>query len=147
MTRVPALLLAVTLIAWAQAPADPFAAFFAAESPAAAAAIGEQIAKTVDFDTALARVKQGRRSRLMSLQKRLSARRNRARLGQRLEVLVEGAHPESDWLLKGRLAGQAPEIDGGVILNDGTARPGEFVTCEITDAHAYDLVGRIVGHA
>jgi ribosomal protein S12 methylthiotransferase len=94
-----------------------------------------------------ARVKQGRRSRLMSLQKRLSARRNRARLGQRLEVLVEGAHPESDWLLKGRLAGQAPEIDGGVILNDGTARPGEFVTCEITDAHAYDLVGRIVGHA
>lgn len=92
-----------------------------------------------------AQTKQSRRRRLMTLQKRISARRNRARVGQRLEVLVEGSHPDSDWLLKGRLPSQAPEIDGGVIVNDGTARPGEFVTCEITEAHAYDLVGRIVG--
>ena len=46
--------------------------------------------------------------------------------------------------LRGRLAAQAPEIDGQVILNDGTAEPGSFVTCEITEAHPYDLVGRIV---
>jgi ribosomal protein S12 methylthiotransferase len=94
-----------------------------------------------------ARTKQARRRRLMALQKGIAARKNRARLGQRLEVLVEGPHPDSDWLLKGRLAGQAPEIDGAVIVNDGTAGAGEFVTCEITDAHAYDLVGRIVAHA
>ena len=82
----------------------------------------------------------------MALQQRISARRNRSRVGQRLEVLVEGPHPDSDWLLKGRLAGQAPEIDGSVILNDGVARAGDFVTAEITEAHAYDLVGRIVAH-
>jgi ribosomal protein S12 methylthiotransferase len=91
-----------------------------------------------------AQTKQRRRRRLMTLQGTIAARRNSARVGQRLEVLVEGPHPDSDWLLKGRLAGQAPEVDGGVIVNDGTARPGEFVTCEITEAHAYDLVGRIV---
>jgi ribosomal protein S12 methylthiotransferase len=80
----------------------------------------------------------------MSLQKRISARRNRARVGERLTVLVEGTHPDSDLLLRGRTASQAPEIDGQVIVNDGTADPGTFVTCEVTEAHPYDLVARIV---
>jgi ribosomal protein S12 methylthiotransferase len=91
-----------------------------------------------------ARVKESRRRRLMSLQKRISTRRNEARVGQRLEVLVEGTHPDSDLLLRGRLASQAPEIDGQVILNDGQAAPGSFVTCEVTEAHPYDLVARIL---
>jgi len=91
-----------------------------------------------------ARVKESRRRKLMALQKRISARRNRARVGQRLEVLVEGTHPDSHLLLRGRLASQAPEIDGQVILNDGAAEPGSFVTCEVTEAHPYDLVARIV---
>jgi len=91
-----------------------------------------------------ARVKESRRRRLMSLQKRLSLRRNRARVGERVEVLVEGAHPDSDLLLRGRLSTQAPEIDGQVILNDGSAEPGSFVTCEVTEAHPYDLVARIL---
>jgi ribosomal protein S12 methylthiotransferase len=91
-----------------------------------------------------ARVKESRRRKLMALQKRISARRNRARVGERLEVLVEGTHPDSDLLLRGRLATQAPEIDGQVILNDGAAEPGSFVTCEVTEAHPYDLVARIV---
>jgi ribosomal protein S12 methylthiotransferase len=91
-----------------------------------------------------ARVKESRRRKLMSLQKRLSLRRNRARVGERLEVLVEGTHADSDLLLRGRLATQAPEIDGQVIVNDGSAEPGSFVTCEVTQAHPYDLVARIV---
>jgi ribosomal protein S12 methylthiotransferase len=92
-----------------------------------------------------ARVKESRRRRLMSLQKRICSRRNRARVGERLQVLVEGTHPDSDLLLRGRLSTQAPEIDGQVIVNDGSAEPGQFVRCEITEAHPYDLVGRIVG--
>jgi ribosomal protein S12 methylthiotransferase len=91
-----------------------------------------------------ARVKESRRRKLMALQKRISARKNRARVGQLLEVLVEGAHPDSDLLLRGRLATQAPEIDGQVIINDGTAEAGSLVTCEVTEAHPYDLVARIV---
>jgi ribosomal protein S12 methylthiotransferase len=88
-------------------------------------------------------VKEARRRRLMALQKRISLRRNRRLVGRRVEVLVEGVHPDSEWLLRGRLATQAPEIDGSVIINDGTADPGSFVTCEVTEAHAYDLVARV----
>jgi ribosomal protein S12 methylthiotransferase len=80
----------------------------------------------------------------MSLQKRISKRLNRDRVGQRLEVLVEGTHPDTELLLKGRLKTQAPEIDGAVLIADGSAAPGSFVTCEITEAHAYDVVARIV---
>jgi len=90
------------------------------------------------------RVKESRRRRLMAAQKRISARRNRRRVGEMLEVLVEGVHPDTDLLLRGRSPQQAPEIDGAVLINDGTAAAGEFVTCEITDSHPYDLVGRIV---
>ena len=91
-----------------------------------------------------ARVKESRRRKLMAPLKRVCLRKNRARVGEKVEVLVEGAHPDSDLLLRGRLASQAPEIDGQVILNDGTARPGSFVTCEVTEAHPYDLVARIL---
>ncbi len=90
-----------------------------------------------------ARVKQSRRRRLMARQKAISRRRNRRLVGQAVEVLVEGTHPDSDLLLRGRLASQAPEIDGQVILNDGSAEPGEFVTCRVSEAHEYDLVAAI----
>jgi ribosomal protein S12 methylthiotransferase len=89
-------------------------------------------------------VKKRRRNRLMSLQKRLVKKRNRARLGERVEVLVEGLHEDSDLLLVGRTAAQAPEIDGRVILNDGTAAVGDLVAAEITESHDYDFVARIV---
>jgi ribosomal protein S12 methylthiotransferase len=89
-------------------------------------------------------LKKRRRDRLMSLQKRLVKKRNRARVGERVEVLVEGLHEETDLLLVGRTAAQAPEIDGRVILNDGTASFGSFVTAEITETHDYDFVARIV---
>jgi ribosomal protein S12 methylthiotransferase len=89
-------------------------------------------------------VKEKRKRTLMAAQKKISARRNRKRVGDRVEVLVEGTHPDTDLLLRGRLATQAPEIDGMVMLNDGTADVGAFVTAEITEAHDYDLVARIV---
>jgi ribosomal protein S12 methylthiotransferase len=95
-------------------------------------------------DRVPARVKHARRRRVMSLQKRIAGRKNGARLGERVTVLVEGTHPDTDLLLRGRTAAQAPEIDGQVIVNDGTAEAGTFVTCEVTDAHPYDLVARIV---
>lgn len=91
-----------------------------------------------------ARVKEARRRKLMALQREISRRKNRARLGERVEVLVEGTHADTDLLLRGRTASQAPEIDGQVIMNDGNAEAGTFATVEVTEAHPYDLVGRIV---
>jgi ribosomal protein S12 methylthiotransferase len=90
------------------------------------------------------RTKEARRRRLLALQKKISARKNRSRVGERFEVLVEGTHEDTDLVLRGRSPGQAPEIDGQVLITDGTAEAGAFVTCEVTEAHPYDLVARIV---
>jgi hypothetical protein len=49
-------------------------------------------------------------------------------------------------LLAGRLASQAPEIDGSILISDPGERPpgrGEFVMCEITKGHHYDLEARV----
>jgi ribosomal protein S12 methylthiotransferase len=90
------------------------------------------------------RVKESRRRRLMAAQRRIARRANRRRVGEEIEVLVEGSHPDSDLVLRGRAAFQAPDIDGMVVLSDGLARPGTFVTARITEAHPYDLVARII---
>jgi len=81
---------------------------------------------------------------VMAIQKRINREQNKKLVGRRIEVLVEGTPPESNDLLVGRHEGQAPEIDGQVYINDGLAYPGEFVTVEVTEAHDYDLVGKVV---
>jgi ribosomal protein S12 methylthiotransferase len=102
---------------------------------------------TTSFDLAgrvPARTKESRRKKLLAAQERISKRRNGRRVGERVEVLVEGTHADTDLLLRGRLSTQAPDVDGAVLINDGVAEPGTFVTCEITEAHPYDLVARVV---
>ena len=56
---------------------------------------------------------------------------------------MEGVSSETDLLLEGRTRFQAPEVDGCVYINDGTARAGDIVTVEITESQVYDLVGAI----
>ena len=89
-------------------------------------------------------VKRARRKALLAAQQAVSQRRNQARVGQQLEVLVEGVSTESDLLLQGRTMFQGPEVDGITLINEGQALEGQFHTVEITEAHIYDLVGRIV---
>jgi ribosomal protein S12 methylthiotransferase len=81
---------------------------------------------------------------VMAIQKRINREQNKKLVGQRIEVLVEGPSEESEHLLVGRHEGQAPEIDGLVYINDGLAYPGEFVTVEVTEAHDYDLIAKVV---
>jgi len=85
--------------------------------------------------------------RLLARQRSISLARRRALVGRRLEVLVEGACEESEHLLSGRHQGMAPDVDGRLLINDGTAPAGSLVEVEITDAFPSDLVGRIVGPA
>lgn len=89
-------------------------------------------------------IKDVRRERIMEIQQELSRKRLKALLGKRIPVLVEGRHPETDLLLVGRSEFQAPEVDGTIIINDGSAVFGSFSEVEITDTMEYDLVGRIV---
>ena len=98
----------------------------------------------VPTETISAAEKRRRRRLLMKQQSGISLARNRRLVGSQQRVLVEGVSSETDLLLRGRTEGQAPEIDGGVLINEGTAERGTFVNVEITEAHPYDLVGRIV---
>ncbi|HXV76698.1 MAG TPA: radical SAM protein, partial [Candidatus Polarisedimenticolaceae bacterium] len=98
-------------------------------------------------DDVPAEVKRERSERLMAAQQAIVFAHNRALVGRRVTVLVEGAHPETDHLLVGRTAAQAPEVDGQVLINDGDAVPGRFVHVEITETAGYDVVGRVVGPA
>ena len=85
-----------------------------------------------------------RRNEILSAQEEIAAARGQARIGSVMEVLVEGVSEETELLLEGRHEGLAPEIDGVVYINDGSATAGELVKVEITDAALYDLVGHTV---
>jgi ribosomal protein S12 methylthiotransferase len=85
-----------------------------------------------------------RRNEILTVQEGIAAARGQARIGTVMEVLVEGVSEETELLLEGRHEGLAPEIDGVVYINDGSAAAGELVKVEITDAALYDLVGHIV---
>ena len=81
-----------------------------------------------------------RAAELMALQAGIRAKKFEAMVGQVLEVMVEGESDESELLLDGRHEGQAPEIDGKVILLDGTAEPGSFVQARVIKATEHDLI-------
>jgi ribosomal protein S12 methylthiotransferase len=95
-----------------------------------------------------AREIEQRRKHLMQIQRRISKKRKKALIGQELDLLLEGVSEESDLLLEGRTAMHAPEIDGKVFVNDVPEGlqplPGEFYRCQITEAHDYDLVAKII---
>jgi ribosomal protein S12 methylthiotransferase len=85
-----------------------------------------------------------RHRKLMQLQRPISKRKLRGLIGKELEVLVEGVSDESEFLLEGRHAGQAPDIDGKVYLANGEAEPGELRRALVTDAADYDLVADLL---
>jgi ribosomal protein S12 methylthiotransferase len=98
-------------------------------------------------DDVPAGVKRERRNRVMRLQKRSVAARQRARLGERTRVLVDGASAEHALVLKARLASQAPEIDASVYLTEcepSSLKAGDFAQVEIVGARGYDLLARPV---
>jgi ribosomal protein S12 methylthiotransferase len=92
-----------------------------------------------------ARVKAQRQRKLLGIQRKISKAHQAALVGKTLDVLVQGVSEETSLLLEGRWMGQAPEIDGKVYVNRGTARPGEIVKVEVEQAGDYDLVGGIAG--
>ncbi|MCX5674481.1 MAG: radical SAM protein [Planctomycetota bacterium] len=92
-------------------------------------------------DQVPAAVARERWERLMQAAERLAFAAAEARRGQVLEVLVDGA--EESGRLVARHAGQAPEVDGVVLLAPGTAATGQFAKVRITGAEGYDLLGEV----
>jgi ribosomal protein S12 methylthiotransferase len=90
-------------------------------------------------------VKIHRVQALATLQEKISLDYNSRLVGTAQPVLIEGISDESDLLLQARLASQAPEVDGCVLINKGFGKVGEIVLARITEAHPYDLIGEIDG--
>lgn len=87
-------------------------------------------------------VKHMRADSIMRRQLDISREINEAKVGDTIEVLVDGIDEEGAYL--GRTMYDAPEIDNTVIFKaDADLRPGDMVMVEITDAFDYDLVGRM----
>jgi ribosomal protein S12 methylthiotransferase len=91
---------------------------------------------------------ESRRRKLMQIQRQISKKNKRKLVGRQFDVLALGPSEETDLLWEARAEMHAPEIDGKLFINDFGTLPelvaGEFYRCEITEAHDYDLVGRII---
>src|SRR4051794_5694383 len=97
-----------------------------------------------------AREIERRRKKLMQVQQQISRKKKSALIGRTFDVVLEGASEETDLLWEGRTEMHAPEIDGKLFINDfgdydeSAIRKGAFFRCEITEAHDYDLVARLI---
>jgi ribosomal protein S12 methylthiotransferase len=91
-------------------------------------------------------IKEDRYHRLMQVQKKVVKKHLKKMIGQKMSVIIEGYHLETNLLMIGRHVGQCPDIDGQVLINDGRKVKafGEIYTVEITDIADYDLVGHVV---
>lgn len=89
-------------------------------------------------------IKIARRDRVLEVQSRISSEIQQKYVGREELVLVEGLSKETDLLLEGRTQYQAPDVDGCVYINEGTASPGDIVKVRISESQVYDLVGGIV---
>ncbi len=93
----------------------------------------------VDEDERIARME-----RVMEAQAEISREIQQKYVGREELVLVEGFSRETDLLLEGRTRYQAPDVDGCVYINEGTANPGDIVKVYISESQIYDLVGGII---
>ena len=91
-------------------------------------------------DPVLEEVKEERWQRLMAHQQAISAGRLGAKVGSRIEVIVDEVGHE----VIGRSKGDAPEVDGRVVLEAGPGlAPGDIVAALVTGSDAYDLRARL----
>ena len=112
----------------------------------------EDASRSYELDAKVdAKTIEHRRNTLMALQKKISTHNLKKRVGQTLQVMLDGPSKETDLVWEARLEGMAPDIDGKVYVtefegvNDAAElpAPGTMATIEITEAKAYDLIGRV----
>jgi ribosomal protein S12 methylthiotransferase len=87
------------------------------------------------------RTARARAQRIRDLADAIGFRKVDALVGKALDVLVERPGDDAS-VVEGRWRGQAPEIDGLVLLDCGT--PGEIVRARVVDALGYDVEAEVV---
>jgi ribosomal protein S12 methylthiotransferase len=85
-------------------------------------------------------VKQDRWDRFMEKAQAISAAKLAAKVGTRLDVIVDSVDDEAATC---RTKGDAPEIDGTLFIDEGfeSLKPGDIVTVTVEEADDYDLWG------
>lgn len=87
-------------------------------------------------------VKRERARKVQDAQADILAARNAAMAGREIEVLVEDVPRRGRAL--GRHAGQAPEVDGNVLLSGYRGPAGRFLRARVTGAREWDLLAAAV---
>lgn len=100
--------------------------------------VAHDLPNQVDEET-----KRRRAAELTNVQAEVAELKNRELIGKEVEVIIDGVSNESEYMLEGRTRGQALEIDGKVLTNDGMAKQGEIVKVKIEQNFEYDLLGPI----
>ncbi len=91
------------------------------------------------------KVKRARRQRLLAVQQEIAFAWNASKVGQPLDVLIDGYVPDAENAYLGRSYADAPEIDGSVYVTGENLAPGRIVPCEVVAFRDYDLVAVAVG--
>lgn len=86
------------------------------------------------------KLKVKRANEVMELQREISYKKNRLKIGKRVSVIVD--RREGDFFI-GRTQYDSPEIDGEVLINNENLKIGEFYNVLVYDADEYDLYGKI----
>ena len=84
------------------------------------------------------KVKQQRIDELMLTQQKIAFTKNKNRIGSTLICLVDDIDNEGNG--SGRFYGQAPDIDSICIINNCSAKPGEFINTKVIGTKDYDLL-------
>lgn len=90
-------------------------------------------------------VRQARAGRIREEQERILADRNAGMVGKTVEVLVEEVPARGRAV--GRHEGQAPEVDGNVLLAGFDGPPGRLVKALVTGVRGIDLLAAMSGAA
>jgi len=87
-------------------------------------------------------VKQERVDELMVAQQEIAFAKARARIGQKVEVLIDRASEKKGrWI--GRTGGQAPEIDSVTYVEGPDLHAGKLVNTKVSGSDGYDLLAEI----
>lgn len=105
----------------------------------------EEDTPAADFEDQIdENIKKERRERLMELQQRISLEENQKKIGNILEVIIEG-YDEENYMYFGRSRGDSIGIDSRVyVAAEDELNPGDIVKVEVLDASEYDLTAKTV---
>ncbi|MEQ8224393.1 MAG: 30S ribosomal protein S12 methylthiotransferase RimO [Candidatus Eremiobacterota bacterium] len=90
------------------------------------------------------KTKKERLHRIMTLQKKISLKKNKSLTGSVQEVIIENISNKGKYKIQGRTRRDTPDIDGYIYLLSSDVQPGDIVKARVTGAKEYDLYGEII---